>query len=196
MTRLAMLCAALALCVAACAHQSRSVISLEALREIPVTDLGSTTIAPFPVPGDTSREAAERMKVLNLPSEGMTTIAPMPAPGGQARSGTSVRLGSPLQFRGGRPSPDVHMDTLPRLLPGLAPDYPKTARDANVQGIVMVMVHVLADGSAGEAQVVSGDERLRGAALDYIRRCRFEPATLEGRPIESRVTLPVRFSLR
>lgn len=46
---------------------------------------GRTTIAPFPVPGDTSKGAAARMKMLNVPKSGMTTIAPMPPPAGATR---------------------------------------------------------------------------------------------------------------
>ena len=42
----------------------------------PIAD--RTTIAPFPIPGDTSRAASERAKVMNMPRAGFTLTAPLP----------------------------------------------------------------------------------------------------------------------
>ena len=42
----------------------------------PIAD--RTTIAPFPIPGDTSRAARERAKRLNTPREGVTALDPLP----------------------------------------------------------------------------------------------------------------------
>src|SRR5258708_7195510 len=46
-------------------------VVLAARRNLSVA--GHTTIAPFPVPGDTSRASAERMKLMNVPRQGQTT---------------------------------------------------------------------------------------------------------------------------
>lgn len=56
--------------------------TLGAARPLAVPYGGRVTIAPFPVPGDTSPGAAARMKWLNTPQLGVTTIAPMPPPAG------------------------------------------------------------------------------------------------------------------
>lgn len=73
--------------------------------------------------------------------------------------------------------------------------YPEAARRAGVQG--RVWVHALA-GPAGdvlEAYVARGIPELNAAALDAVRRWRFEPRTWQGRPCRTWIVIPVAFRL-
>jgi TonB family protein len=57
--------------------------------------------------------------------------------------------------------------------------YPELARKMNLTGTVKVQVVVAPNGTVKEAKVVGGHPVLAGAALDAVRKWRFEPAAGE-----------------
>jgi TonB family protein len=57
--------------------------------------------------------------------------------------------------------------------------YPELARKMNLSGTVKVQVVVAPNGSVKEAKVVGGHPVLANAALDAVRKWRFEPAAGE-----------------
>jgi protein TonB len=78
------------------------------------------------------------------------------------------------------------------------PPYPLIARRMGVQGIVLLRVHVRADGSVAAAEIKqsSGSTLLDDSALRTVRESwRFMPARLDGVPVESWVEVPIRFVL-
>jgi TonB family protein len=79
----------------------------------------------------------------------------------------------------------------PVLVSSVPPAYPPLARAAQVQGNVVVQVQVLADGTVGNAVVVSGHALLNEAAIQAVQQWRFRPGAL---PTVANVT--VNFSLR
>ena len=54
--------------------------------------------------------------------------------------------------------------------------YPELARKMNISGTVKVEVVVAANGTVKDAKVVGGHPVLANAALDAVRKWRFEPA--------------------
>jgi protein TonB len=72
------------------------------------------------------------------------------------------------------------------------------ARRMGMQGVVVLRVHVRADGSVAEAELAqsSGSQLLDDSALKTVReQWRFLPARLDGEPVESYVEVPIRFVL-
>lgn len=59
------------------------------------------------------------------------------------------------------------------------PVYPELARKMNLTGTVKVEVVVAANGTVKDAKVVGGHPVLATAALEAVRKWRFEPASLE-----------------
>jgi TonB family protein len=57
--------------------------------------------------------------------------------------------------------------------------YPELARKMNLAGTVKVQVVVAPNGTVREAKIVGGHPVLANAALDAVRKWRFEPATVE-----------------
>jgi TonB family protein len=57
--------------------------------------------------------------------------------------------------------------------------YPELARKMNLAGTVKVQVVVAPNGTVKEAKVVGGHPVLANAALDAVRKWRFEPAPVE-----------------
>jgi protein TonB len=153
-----------------------------------------TTIAPFPMPGDTSRAAIARAKLMNVPREGVTALEPLPpSPGTQFNGSWWKGLFVPNQ--GGSITPPEHVDVLPEQLMAPAPVYPKAAIDAGIQGIVPVMARVLADGTVGETHVMRSIPALDDAAVQAVKRMRFKPASYQGKPVAAWVGVPVRFTI-
>jgi TonB family protein len=57
----------------------------------------------------------------------------------------------------------------------VAPAYPDLARRMNITGIVKLQVTVAANGSVKSARLVGGHPVLANAALEAIKKWRFEP---------------------
>ena len=76
-----------------------------------------------------------------------------------------------------------------------APDYPPMALQRRWEGTVLLNVHVLATGSAGEVTVIasSGHESLDDAAREAVAAWRFVPARRAGRTTDAWVHVPVVF---
>jgi len=85
----------------------------------------------------------------------------------------------------------------PRLTAPKRPRYPEAARQAGVEGRVLVKAYILADGSVREALVArsAGNSALDGAALRTIRESRFVPAQRGGRAVPVWVEVPIDFRL-
>lgn len=79
-----------------------------------------------------------------------------------------------------------------------APVYPPAARRARERGTVFLRVQVRADGSVGfvDVQTSSGFARLDAAAVESVKRARFEAAkTKSGKGADSVLVVPVQFKL-
>jgi TonB family protein len=61
----------------------------------------------------------------------------------------------------------------------VAPAYPELARRMSISGVVKIQVVVAPNGSVKNAKLVGGHPLLASAALDAVKRWRFEPAAEE-----------------
>jgi TonB family protein len=68
------------------------------------------------------------------------------------------------------------------------PLYPELARRMNISGVVKVRVTIAANGSVKDAQLVGGHPVLASAAMDAVKKWRFET-----RPEETAETVEFRF---
>jgi TonB family protein len=57
--------------------------------------------------------------------------------------------------------------------------YPDLARKMNITGTVKVQVVVSPNGTVKDAKVIGGHPVLASAALDAVKKWRFEPSTVE-----------------
>jgi protein TonB len=79
------------------------------------------------------------------------------------------------------------------------PPYPMIARRLGKEGVVLLEVLVAPDGRAADVRLLksSGFTPLDDSAMTTVReRWRFVPARRGGTPVESRVTVPIRFRLQ
>jgi len=81
------------------------------------------------------------------------------------------------------------------LLQRVEPEYPEAALQQNLQGTVVLEIHIGADGAVQEVRVASGPPLLARAATDAVKRWKFKPRLTNGSPMEMQtmVTLNFRF---
>jgi protein TonB len=77
-----------------------------------------------------------------------------------------------------------------------APPYPAMAKIAKIQGTVIVEIVVGPDGVPVSARAVDGPPQLRPTAENYAMQWRFEPALMNGQPVNARFKLTMPFRLR
>ena len=101
------------------------------------------------------------------------------------------RLGSTDVFRSG---PGI---TLPKLVHETKPSYSATARNAGVQGNVVLDCVILTDGTVGDVRVSKPlDSDLDAEAIRTVRQWKFTPGEKEGQPVPVQVSVELTFTLR
>jgi TonB family protein len=83
----------------------------------------------------------------------------------------------------------------PRLLSAPAPLYPISARAEKVEGDVSVDLLIDETGKVASAAVISGPTMLRQAAVDALRKRKYAPALLDGKPTPAHITVIIHFQL-
>lgn len=76
---------------------------------------------------------------------------------------------------------------------GPKPAYPAAARDAHIEGVVVVEALVGTDGAVKQAKPISGHKLLMNAASRAVLLWTFKPATINGKPVEAPVRVEVKF---
>ena len=75
------------------------------------------------------------------------------------------------------------------------PLYPPLAKQARVQGQVILQAVIGKDGTIQNLHVISGHPMLVQSALDAVRQWRYRPYFLNGEPVEVDTQITVNFSL-
>ncbi len=86
--------------------------------------------------------------------------------------------------------------TPPARVVNVNPVYPPDAKDARVQGVVILEVLIGADGKVEQAKVLRSIPMLDQAAIDAVRQWEFTPTLLNGEPKKVIMTVTVNFTLQ
>ena len=76
------------------------------------------------------------------------------------------------------------------------PAYPPLAREAHIWGTVVVDAVIDERGNVVQARVLSGHPLLIDAALKAVLQWKYEPTTLNGRPVSVELQVQVHFQLK
>ena len=76
-----------------------------------------------------------------------------------------------------------------------SPVYPPLARQARIQGTVVLEAIITKSGTIESLKVVEGHPMLVSAALEAVRQWRYRPTLLNGEPVEVATTIDVSFTL-
>ena len=81
------------------------------------------------------------------------------------------------------------------LLNPIHPVYPAIAKQARIQGTVVLEATISRQGAIENLRVLDGPPMLRQAAIDAVAVARYRPFLLNGEPVEVETTIRVIFSL-
>lgn len=107
------------------------------------------------------------------------TEAPTPPPTAPAQP---LRVGGPIAE--------------PRKIKNVSPNYPAAAKNARVQGIVIMECTINPQGRVSDVRVLRSIPLLDGAAVDAVRQWEYEPALLNGVPVPVVMTVTVNFKMK
>jgi protein TonB len=81
------------------------------------------------------------------------------------------------------------------LVRKVVPAYPPLARNARIQGTVVLQAMIGKQGTIEDLRLVSGHPMLATAAIEAVRQWRYRPYVLNGQPVEVETQITVNFSL-
>lgn len=81
------------------------------------------------------------------------------------------------------------------LIKRVEPPYPVLAKQAGIQGTVLIKAVISREGAIERADVVSGHPLLAHAALEAVREWKYRPYYLNGEPVEVETQVTVKFVL-
>lgn len=96
----------------------------------------------------------------------------------------------------------LSVDTPPEIVGGFAAlsrniEYPEQAKEKGVEGMVIVEILLSETGAADRLHVLKTDSPLlTEAALDAVRAVRFTPGMTGGKPVKTKIALPIKFALK
>jgi protein TonB len=81
------------------------------------------------------------------------------------------------------------------LIKKVQPNYPPLARQARIQGQVLLQAQISKDGTIENLTLISGHPMLAPAALDAVKQWRYKPYMLNGEPVAVDTQVVVNFTL-
>ena len=116
-------------------------------------------------------------------------------PGISASDGEQLVVAPPSEDEMPKFGEYVYVEELPEAVTKVNPAYPDIAREAQVEGKVVVQALVGKDGKVKDTKVVKSIPMLDSAAIDAVKKWVFKPALSNNKPVAVWVAVPVRFSL-
>ncbi len=81
------------------------------------------------------------------------------------------------------------------LINQVKPVYPQIAKNARIQGAVVLQAEISKGGTIENLRVISGHPMLVPAALEAVKQWRYKPYFLNGEPVAVETTITVNFTL-
>jgi protein TonB len=75
------------------------------------------------------------------------------------------------------------------------PNYPPLARQARIQGTVILQAEISKTGDIQNLRLISGHPMLAPAAIEAVKQWKYKPYLLNGEPVEVETTVQVNFTL-
>jgi len=111
---------------------------------------------------------------------------------GSVLSSTPVAVPKIATPQRGRVSSGVSTGLLIRKVP---PTYPPLARQARIQGVVVLQAQISKEGNIQNLQLISGHPMLAPAAIEAVKQWKYKPYLLNGEPVEVDTQVQVNFTL-
>jgi len=125
-------------------------------------------------------------------------------PGGVPGGSMNGVLGSVLSATSNIPAPKIATPQRVRVSSGVVsgllirkvpPAYPPLARQARIQGTVILQAQISKTGDIENLQLISGHPMLAPAAIEAVKQWKYRPYLLNGEPVEVDTQVQVNFTL-
>lgn len=128
------------------------------------------------------------------PPKAKPVVEPQP----QAETRPAPQVDAPPVEKPPAPAPFVEANYRSASLNNPPTRYPRLALERRWEGLVLLRVHVLASGAAGEVRIErgSGHDVLDESASEQVKNWRFVPAREGHAPVDSWVIIPIEFKLK
>jgi periplasmic protein TonB len=81
------------------------------------------------------------------------------------------------------------------LVRRVQPNYPPLARQARIQGVVLLQATISKEGDIKDLTLISGHPMLAPAAIEAVKQWKYRPYLLNGEPVEVETQVQVNFTL-
>jgi TonB family protein len=108
---------------------------------------------------------------------------------------TTARTSNTRAASGARPATASPTLREGKLVSYIKPVYPRQALRSHLEGTVVLRAIISPSGSVRAANHLSGDRLLSAAAIDAVKKWKYEPFLLNGRPTEVEKQISVSFSI-
>ena len=81
------------------------------------------------------------------------------------------------------------------LIRKIQPTYPPLARQARIQGAVLLQAEISKDGTIQNLRLISGHPMLAPSAIEAVKQWKYKPYILNGEPVEVETQITVNFTL-
>jgi periplasmic protein TonB len=81
------------------------------------------------------------------------------------------------------------------LIKKVQPNYPPLARQARIQGTVLLQAEISKDGTIENLRLINGHPMLAPAAIEAVKQWRYKPYMLNGEPVAVETQVQVNFTL-
>ena len=82
-----------------------------------------------------------------------------------------------------------------QLIHRVPPVYPTQAKSLRIEGKVVMDATVLEDGAVSDLKVVQGEPVFIPSALEAVKKWRYKPFVLDGKPVKSPMRITLDFKL-
>ena len=145
-----------------------------------------TAAVPVPVP---AAEAPPEQTIATQQDIAQTT------PSVGSTEGSDIVVAPPSEEELPKFGEYVYVEELPEAITKVPPSYPDLAREAGVDGTVLVQALVGKDGKVKDTKVVKSIAMLDAAAEAAVKQWVFKPALSNNKPVAVWVAVPVKFTL-
>lgn len=93
------------------------------------------------------------------------------------------------------PTEEYLVSEMPRVLSEVRPNYPKEAKERELEGTVVLDVLIDDQGKVRQVSVIEGESEFRNEAQIAMKKFLFKPARVEGKPVAVRIRYSLKFLL-
>jgi protein TonB len=168
---------------------------------VPVIEAPEVPVGPRGSGGGSARNVAGAAPIVEAPAAPTPPVASVPVASAPPSAPPEVAGNAAVEAGSAPPQPSSEVLPFgegmspPRLIEGPEPVYTREAREAKVQGTMLVRCVITTAGSLSQCRVIKPLPLLEQPVLEALARRRYTPVTFQGRPVNVAYVIPFRFEL-